>query len=61
MSGCSLTQQEAMTNIHEASRRTLGWLPMALTDGEIGELMDEVEFISSLTDEEYQKYLEETE
>ena len=47
-------------NIHEASRRTLGWLPMALTDGEIGELLDEVEFISSLTDEEYQKYLEET-
>ena len=44
-------------NIHEASRRTLGWLPMALTDGEIGELMDEVEFISSLTDEEYKKYL----
>lgn len=47
-------------NIHEASRRTLGWLPMALTDGEIGELMDEVEFISSLSDEEYKKYLEET-
>lgn len=48
-------------NIYEASRRTLGWLPMALTEGEIGDLMDEVEFIATLSDEEFERYINEEE
>ena len=38
-------------NVYEACERTLGWLPISLTEGELGELMDDIELLSELSAE----------